>query len=298
MLESIEFPAPVIGIAVAPQSTVDRDKLGAALNRLSDEDPTFTVRTQQDTGEVIISGMGELHLEVIVDRLLREFNVSVEVGRPQVAYRETILGEVEYEHRHVKQTGGHGQYAHVIFRIEPGAPGSGFQFFNEVKGGRIPREYIPAIERGVIDAMAEGPYAGFPVVDVKYTILDGSAHDVDSSDMAFRTCASTGFRAACRQAGMQLLEPLMSLEVAAPEEYIGALTGSICSKRGKVVSMLTKGTTCILQGQVPLANMFGYSSEMRTITSGRGEFSLHFEHYAAVPFSLAEEIVEQRRADK
>jgi len=298
ILENIDFPAPVIGVAVAPASRADRDRLAAALSRLADEDPTFTVRTEEETGEVIISGMGELHLEVIVDRLKREFNVAVEVGQPQVAYRETILGDIEHRYRHVKQTGGHGQFADIIFRIEPGQPGEGFQFFNEIRGGNIPREYIPSIERGVVDAMAQGPYAGFPMVDIVYTVLDGSAHEVDSSDMAFRTCAAVGFKEACRKAGLQLLEPMMSVEIVTPEEYIGPLTGSICSKRGKVTSLIHKATHCVLAGQVPLANMFGYSSELRTITSGRGDFSMHFEHYAAVPFSLAEEIVERRRREE
>ncbi len=294
VLEDIEFPAPVIGVSITPKSRADRDRLSQALARLTDEDPTFTVRVDEETSEVIISGMGELHLEIIVDRLQREFNVDVEVGRPQVAYRETILSPVKHRYRHIKQTGGHGQYADIIFQIEPGGPGSGFQFFNEVKGGNIPQEYIAPIERGVIDAMAKGPYAGFPMVDVTYTVLDGSAHEVDSSDMAFRTCALHGFKEACRKAGLQLLEPLMSVEITAPDEYIGVLTGSICSKRGKVLNMTHKGNLCILEGEVPLANMFGYSSELRTITSGRGTFSMHFEHYAAVPFALAEEIVEKR----
>ncbi len=298
LLENIEFPAPVIGVAVTPQSRAERDRLANSLSRLADEDPTFTVRFEEETGEVIISGMGELHLEIIVDRLKREFDVAVDVGQPQVAYRETILSPLEHRHKHVKQTGGHGQYAEIIFRIEPGDPGSGFQFFNEVKGGNIPREYIPSVERGLIDAMAQGPLAGFPMVDIIYTVLDGSSHEVDSSDMAFRTCAAAGFKSACRKAGLQLLEPMMGVEIAAPDEYIGALTGSICSKRGKVLNMNRKGNTCILQGEVPLANMFGYSSELRTITSGRGIFSMHFEHYAAVPFALAEEIAQERVKDK
>jgi elongation factor G len=294
VLEDIEFPAPVIGVAVTPRSRADRDHLASALARLTDEDPTFIVHMEVETGEVIISGMGELHLEIIVDRLQREFNVAVDVGRPQVAYRETILSPVKHRYRHIKQTGGHGQYADIIFQIEPGGPGSGFQFFNKVKGGNIPQEYIAPIERGVIDAMAKGSYAGFPMVDITYTVLDGSSHEVDSSDMAFRTCALLGFREACRKAGLQLLEPMMSVEVTAPDEYIGVLTGSICSKRGKVLNLNRKGNLCVLEGEVPLANMFGYSSELRTVTSGRGTFSMHFEHYVAVPFALAEEIIEQR----
>ncbi len=291
ILESIEFPAPVIGVAVTPESNPDRDRLSKALSRLSDEDPTFVVRTDRETDEVVISGMGELHLEVIIDRLRREFNVNVESGAPQVAYRETILGAFDHEYKHVKQTGGHGQYAHVKFRIEPGRPGGGFQFDNQVRGGRIPREYIPAVERGVVDAMAKGPYAGFPMVDIRYILLDGSAHEVDSSEQAFRTCAGTGFREACRRAGLQLLEPVMNIEITAPDDYLGAVSGSVCSKRGRIVRMETKGKTAVISGLVPLSQMFGYSTELRTITSGRADFSMHFEHYEAVPYALAEEIV-------
>jgi elongation factor G len=295
VLESIEFPAPVIDMAVRPASRADRDKLGRALARLSEEDPTFTVKTNEETGEVIISGMGELHIEVIVDRLKREFNVGVEVGKPQVAYRETIIGPVEHEHRHVKQTGGHGQYAHVIMRVEPGEPGIGFRFENKVQGGRIPSQFIPAVERGIVDAMAKGPYAGCPMVDIKVVVLDGSAHDVDSSDQAFRVCARTGFRDACVKAGLELLEPIMCVEVAAPEDYVGAVTASLCSKRGKIGEMETRARSAIMRARVPLAEMFGYASELRTITSGRGEFTMHFENYEAVPYKLAEEIIEEQK---
>jgi len=298
MLESIEFPAPVIDMSVKPVSRADRDKLGKALRRLSEEDPTFTVKTNEETGEVIISGMGELHIEVIVDRLKREFNVGVEVGRPQVAYRETIIGPVDHEYKHVKQSGGHGQYAHVIMRVEPGKPGIGFRFENKVQGGRIPSQYIPAVERGIVDAMAEGPYAGCPMVDIKVVLLDGSSHDVDSSDMAFRVCARTGFRDACKKAGLELLEPIMCVEASAPEDYVGAVTASLCSKRGKIGEMETKARSSIMRARVPLAEMFGYASEIRTITSGRGEFTMHFENYEAVPFSLSEEIIEERRKKK
>jgi elongation factor G len=256
------------------------------------------VRSDPETGEVIISGMGELHIEVITDRLKREFGVGVEVGRPQVAYRETILGSVEHNHKHIKQSGGHGQYAHVVMRLEPAPPGTGLRYETPVVGGRIPREYLPAVERGIIDAMAEGPYAGFPMVDIRVVVFDGSAHDVDSSEQAFRTCGATAFREACKRAGLELLEPIMDVEVVAPEEYTGAVTSSLCSKRGKVVSMETKGKSCITGARVPLAEMFGYSSELRNITSGRGEFSMHFYHYEAVPYSIAEEIVEIRRKAK
>jgi len=298
LLESIEFPTPVIGVAVAPASREDQDKLSKALHRLAEEDPTFTVRSNEETGEVIISGMGELHLEIIIDRLRREFNVEATVGRPQVAYRETISSAIDHEHRHVKQTGGRGQYAHMRLRIEPSKPGSGLQFADEIKGGKISREYLRAIERGIIDAMAKGPYAGFPMVDIKAVVYDGSMHEVDSSEQAFRTCGAAGFREACRKAGLELLEPMMSVEVTAPEDYTGAVTGSLAGKRGKIVSMETKGNAAILRARAPLAEMFGYASELRNITSGRGNFTMHFEHYETVPYGLAEEIVEARRKAK
>ena len=298
VLESIEFPAPVIGLAVTPESRTDRDNLSKALIRLAEEDPTFTVAANQETGDVVISGMGELHLEIIVDRLKREFNVNTQVGQPQVAYRETVVGTVEHSYKHVKQTGGHGQYAHVKIEVRPAEPGSGLHFEDRVKGGNIPKEYIPAIERGVVDAMAEGPYAGFPMVDVFVVLLDGSSHDVDSSEMAFRICGRQAFRDACRKAGLELLEPLMSVEVTAPEDHTGAITGSLCSKRGQIINMESRGKTSIIRARVPLAEMFGYSSEIRNATSGRGEFTMHFEHYEAVPYALAEEIVEARRKAK
>jgi elongation factor G len=295
LLESIEFPVPVMSVSVKPESRADSDKLDKALAKLAEEDPTFMVRSNAETSEVVISGMGELHIEIILDRLRREFGVGVAVGTPQVSYRETILRAVEYEYKHVKQTGGHGQYAHIVFKIEPAQPGSGFHFENEVVGGRIPNNYIPAIERGIVDAMAEGPYAGFPMVDIRTTLVDGSHHEVDSSDQAFRTCAATGFREACRRAGLELLEPVMSVEVTGPEEHIGAITASICSKRGKISNLETKGKSSVLEARVPLAGMFGYSTELRNVTSGRGQFSMHFENYEAVPYSLAEEIIESRR---
>jgi len=297
VLESIEFPAPVIGVAVSPASRDDRDKLSKALHRLAEEDPTFVVKSNQETGEVIISGMGELHLEIILDRLRREFDVGVNSDRPQVAYRETILRAIEHEYRHVKQTGGRGQYAHMKFRIEPANPGDGFQFEDTISGGKISREYLNAIERGIVDEMAKGPYASVPMVDIRVTVIDGSMHDVDSSEQAFRTCGRMGFREACLKAGLELLEPLMSVEVTAPETYTGAITGSLCSKRGRVQGMDTKGGASILQGFVPLAEMFGYASELRNVTSGRGTFTMHFEHYQAVPFSIAEEIIEKRKSN-
>ncbi len=296
VLESIEFPAPVIGVAVRAESRDDRDKLSHALHRLAEEDPTFVVRANQETSEVIISGMGELHLEIIVDRLRREFGVGVISDRPQVAYRETILAPVDHEYKHVKQTGGRGQYAHMVFRIEPTAPGSGFQFEDTVTGGRITREYLAAIQRGIVEEMAAGPYAGFPMVDILVTVEDGSMHEVDSSEQAFRTCGRMGFREACRAAGLELLEPLMNVEVTAPEEYTGPITGNLCSKRGRIVGMESRANAVILRAMVPLAEMFGYASEVRSLTSGRGTFTMQFEHYETVPYSIAEQIVEDRRA--
>ena len=298
LLESIEFPAPVIGVAISPASRDDREKLSSALHRLAEEDPTFVVRSDAETNEVVISGMGELHLEIILDRLQREFGVHVNADRPQVAYRETILGPIEHEYRHVKQTGGRGQYAHAVFQVEPAEPGEGFQYEDTITVGKITREYLAAIERGILDEMAEGPYAGFPMVDVRVTVVDGSMHDVDSSEMAFRTCGRMGFREACLKVGLELLEPMMSVEVTAPEEYTGAITGSLCSKRGRVLGMDTKGGATVLQGRVPLAEMFGYASELRNLTSGRGAFTMHFEHYEAVPYAIAETVVEERKEAK
>ncbi len=295
VLEAIEFPAPVMSVAIAPETRSDDDRLTNGLVRLTEEDPTFTARVNHETGEVIISGMGELHLEVIVDRLQREFDARVTVGKPKVAYRESVVGTVEHEYKHVKQTGGRGQYAHMIIRVEPAVTGSGLQFENRVVGGRIPREFIPAIERGVVDAMAEGPYARCPVADVRVTLLDGSAHEVDSSEQAFRICGAAGFREACLKAGMELLEPVMSVEVVAPEDCTGAVTGTFYGRRGRIVRMETKGNLAILSARVPLSEMFGYASELRNLTSGRGEFTMHFEEYEAVPYALAEEIVENLR---
>jgi len=294
VLEPIEFPSPVIDLAVAPVRREDLDKLSRALSYLAAEDPTFTVRADGETGEVVISGMGELHLEIIVDRIRREFGVEVITGVPQVAYRETVLGAVEHEHKLVKQTGGRGQYAHVVFRLEPAGPGEGFQFENQVTGGRIPRDYIPAVKKGFVEAMAEGPLAGYPMVDLKVTLLDGSFHEVDSSEQAFRTCARQALREAAKKAGIELLEPVMSVEVSVPEEHVGQVSGSLAAKRGKILGMEVKGKRATVRALVPLAEMFGYSSELRNITSGRGEFTMHFEHYEAVPYAVAEEIAAAR----
>ena len=297
LLESIEFPAPVISISIRPSSRNDNEKLGAALHSLAAEDPTFFVAYDQETGETIISGMGELHLEIIVDRLRREFNVACEVGRPEVAYRETITAAQEGPYKHVKQSGGRGQFAHVCLRIEPQTKGVGFVFENEVKGGNIPSEYIPAIEKGVIKAMEHGPCGGYPVVDVKVTVYDGSYHEVDSNEFAFIECARVCFRNLFLKGNPQLLEPIMDVEVTVPEDYMGAATGSICQRRGRVEGMDDKGGVKLVRGFVPLGEMFGYSSAIRTATQGRGSFTMHFEHYEAVPFELAEAITEKRRKE-
>jgi elongation factor G len=268
--------------------------MGEALHRLGDEDPTFVVHYDEETEETIISGMGELHLEVLVERLKREFNVVCEVGRPEVAYRETATLTVDGDYKHSKQSGGRGQYGHCYLRLEPTDPGHPFSFINEVKGGNIPSEYIPAVEKGVIKAMVKGPYAGYPVVDMKVTVFDGSSHDVDSSEFAFIEAARVCFRNLFMKAQPELLEPVMSVEVITPEDYMGAVTGSICSRRGRIESMDDLHGQKVVRGMVPLSEMFGYSNDLRTMTSGRGAFTMHFERYEAVPFSLAEEIIKKR----
>ncbi len=296
-LQAIEFPAPVISIAIKPKSRVDNEKLNTALRRLADEDPTFTVHLDKETDETIISGMGELHLEVIVDRLKREFNVMADVGRPEVAYRETATCAAEGVYKHVKQTGGHGQFAHVELLIEPVDPGEGFNFENKIVGGRVPSEYIPSVEKGVVSAMMSGPYAGYPVVDVRVTLTDGSFHEVDSSDFAFQAAGRQGFKNVFSKAGPQLLEPVMSLEVVAPEEYLGAVNGSVCQRRGRIESMGERGSLKSIKGYVPLSEMFGYANSLRSMTQGRATFTMHFEHYEAVPHSIAEEVAQRRRSE-
>ncbi|MBR6372768.1 MAG: elongation factor G [Victivallales bacterium] len=295
-LEAIDFPAPVISVAVHPLSRGDRDKLSNALVKLAEEDPTFTVHFDQETNDTIISGMGELHLEIIVDRIRREFNVEVEVGAPEVAYRETCTHEVEHEERYRKQTGGHGQYAHVIIKMEPGEKGSGYVFENQISGGSIPKEYFNAIEKGFKDAMEQGPKAGYPVVDVKITLLDGSYHEVDSSEMAFRVCAAAAFRAAFLKAKPILLEPIMKLNITTPVEYAGSITGNLCARRGCILGTDSLNSKAqLIKASSPLANMFGYTSELRNMTQGRAGFNMQFDFYEPVPNSLAEEIIEKRR---
>ena len=293
-LESIDFPAPVISVAVKPKSRGDNEKLGVALHALAMEDPTFVVSFDQETSETIIAGMGELYLEVIVDRLKREFNVACDVGAPQVAYRETITTSVENEYKHVKQSGGRGQYAHVCLRLEPQEPGKGFEFVNEIKGGVIPTEYIPAVEKGVKKALESGPLAGFPVVDVKATVYFGSYHEVDSNEFAFITCAMQCFKQAFMKAKPQLLEPMMDVEVVVPEQYMGAANGSINQRRGRIEGMEDRAGVKLLKATVPLGEMFGYSNAIRTVTQGRGSFTMIFKQYEPVPKNIAAEVVEKR----
>ncbi|QBG49071.1 elongation factor G [Verrucomicrobia bacterium S94] len=296
-LESMEFPAPVISISIKPESNADNEKLGEALHRLADEDPTFTVAFDHETSETIISGMGELHLEIIVDRLKREFGVVAEVGRPEVAYRETATSVAEGSYKHSKQSGGRGQYGHVVMTIEPGKPGDGFEFINQIVGGRIPAEYIPSVEKGIIQALEAGPYAGYPIVDMKATLTDGSYHDVDSSDFAFQIAGRQGFKELFLKANPQLLEPIMSIEITTPDEFMGACNGTIAQRRGRIESMDERGGMKVVKGYVPLSEMFGYSNTLRSLTQGRASFSMHFEHYEAVPINIAEEVVEKRRKE-
>jgi elongation factor G len=296
-LESMDFPAPVISISIKPESNADNEKLGEALHRLADEDPTFTVAFDHETNETIIAGMGELHLEIIVDRLKREFGVVAEVGRPEVAYRETATSPADGSYKHSKQSGGRGQYGHVVMGIEPGKPGDGFEFVNQVVGGRIPSEYIPSVEKGIIQALECGPYAGYPVVDMKVTLTDGSYHDVDSSDFAFQIAGRQGFKELFMKGNPQLLEPIMSIEITTPEEFMGPCNSTIAQRRGRIESMDERGGMKIVKGMVPLSEMFGYSNTIRSLTQGRASFSMTFEHYEAVPFSIAEEVVNKRREE-
>ena len=293
-LESIDFPAPVISVAVKPKSRGDNEKLGVALHALAMEDPTFVVTFDQETSETIIAGMGELYLEVIVDRLKREFNVDCDVGAPQVAYRETITMPVDNEYKHVKQSGGRGQYAHVCLKLAPQEPGKGFEFVNEVKGGVIPTEYIPAVEKGVRKALESGPLAGFPVVDVKATVYFGSYHEVDSNEFAFITCAMQCFKQGFLKAKPQLLEPMMDVEVVVPEQYMGAANGSINQRRGRVEGMDDRGGMKSIKATVPLGEMFGYSNAIRTVTQGRGTFTMIFKQYEPGPASIAKTDIEKR----
>src|SRR6185369_962775 len=291
ILESIDFPTPVIQLAVEPKTKADQEKLGMAIQKLAQEDPTFRVNTDPETGQTILSGMGELHLEIIVDRMMREFGVGANVGKPQVAYRETIRKKAEAEGRHVKQSGGRGQYGVCKIRVEPLPPGSGFEFENDIYGGTIPKEFIKPIEAGIKEALEGGILAGFPMSDVKVSLFDGSYHDVDSSEMAFKIAGSLAIKEAARKAKAVLLEPIMSVEVVVPEQYMGDVIGDLNSRRGRIEGMQLRGTTQIIKSMVPLSEMFGYATELRSRTQGRGSFTMHFGKYEEVPGGLAEEIV-------
>ncbi len=298
LLEQMEFPEPVISVAIEPKTKADQDKLGDALGRLADEDPTFQVRGDEETGQTIISGMGELHLDVLVDRMVREFNVGANVGKPQVAYRETISDEaVDVEQRYVRQTGGRGQYAHVIITLEPTGPGGGYEFVDKVRGGDVPREYIPAVDAGIQEAMEGGVMAGYPLVDVRVILTGGSSHDVDSSEMAFKIAGSIAFKEAARKAKPILLEPYMKVEVVTPDDYMGDVIGDLNSRRGQVEGMEQRGNMQVVNAQVPLAEMFGYATDLRSRTQGRATYTMQFDSYREVPTSIAEEITARVRGE-
>jgi elongation factor G len=291
VLEAMDFPEPVISVAIEPKTKADEERLGLSLGRLALEDPTFKVAVDSETSQTLISGMGELHLEIIVDRLLREFKVEANVGKPQVAYRETIRRKASGRGRFVRQTGGRGQYGDVELEIEPAGPGKGFIFENKIVGGAIPREYVPAAEKGIREAMESGVLAGYPMVDIQVTLLDGSYHEVDSSEMAFKIAGSMGFKDAARRAGAVLLEPIMQVEVVTPEEYMGAVHGDLASRRGRIVSMEARGSSQVIRAAVPLASMFGYATDLRSVTQGRATYTMQFARYEEIPQALAEEIM-------
>lgn len=295
ILERMDFPEPVIQIAVEPKTKADQEKMSIALGKLAEEDPSFRVSTHEETGQTLIGGMGELHLEIIVDRLKREFKVEAEVGEPQVAFRETIRNAVEQECKYAKQSGGRGQYGHVHIRLEPKEPGEGYEFVNNISGGVIPKEYIPAVDKGIQEAMQNGVLAGYPVVDFKVTLYDGSYHDVDSSEMAFKIAGSMAFKDACRKANAVLLEPMMKVEVEVPEEYMGDVIGDLNRRRGQINSMDDRMGLKIVNAFVPLAEMFGYSTDLRSATQGRGIYTMEFDHYGEVPNNIAKEIMEKRK---
>jgi elongation factor G len=291
ILESMRFPEPVISIAIEPKTKGDQDKVSAALHKIAQEDPSFRVSADTETGQTLISGMGELHLEIVVDRLTREFKVDANIGKPQVAYKETIRKSYTQETRFVKQSGGRGQYAHVQIEVSPNEAGKGFVFENNIKGGVIPREYIPAIEKGIREALSSGPLAGYPVLDCKVSLIYGSYHEVDSSEMAFKICGSMAFKEACRRATPVLLEPIMDVEVVVPEEYMGDVIGDLNGRRGRIQSMNARGNAQVVAAQVPLATMFGYATDLRSRTQGRATFTMQFGHYEPVPASVSEELV-------
>jgi elongation factor G len=297
VLESMTFPDPVISVAVEPKTKGDQDKLSTALQRLAEEDPTFRVRSDEETGQTLISGMGELHLEIIVDRLTREFNVDANVGRPQVAYRETVSKAVEkVEGRFVRQTGGRGQFGHAVINLEPAEPGEGYEFLDKIVGGRIPREFIPAVDLGIQEAMESGILSGYPVVDVRVELVDGSYHDVDSSEMAFKVAGSMAFKEAMKRAKPKLLEPVMAVEVVTPEDYLGDVMGDLNARRGRIENLEPRGNAQVIQARVPLAAMFGYATDLRSTTQGRATFTMQFARYEEVPQSILSELVDSQTA--
>ena len=296
ILEKMDFPDPVISVAVEPKTKADQEKMGIALQKLAQEDPSFRVETDEESGQTIISGMGELHLEILVDRMLREFKVDAEVGQPQVAYRETIKKEVTQEHKYAKQSGGRGQYGHVYIRLTPLKPGEGYEFVNDIKGGSIPKEFIPAVDKGLKEAMQGGVLAGYPVEDVKVTLYDGSYHDVDSSEMAFKLAASMAFKEGARKADAIILEPMMKVEVETPEDFMGDVIGDLNRRRGQISSMEDRSGHKIVNAFCPLSEMFGYSTDLRSQTQGRASYSMEFDHYAEVPKNVAEEIIKKRNS--
>jgi elongation factor G len=292
VLESMEFPTPVISVAIEPKTKADQEKLGNALNKLQQEDPSFRVNVDHETGQTIISGMGELHLEIIVDRMVREFSVQSNVGKPQVAYKETIRKATEAEGKYIRQTGGHGQYGHAKIRVEPLPPGSGFHFVNEIKGGAVPREFIKPIQEGIVEALQGGILAGYPMDDVKVTLWDGSSHDVDSSELAFKIAGSMAFKAAAEKANPVLLEPVMKVEIVVPEEYMGETIGDLNGRRGKIETINTpRQGVRVIGANVPLADMFGYATDLRSLTQGRAVYSMHFFRYEEAPKNVQEQIV-------
>ncbi len=296
VLERMDFPDPVISVAVEPKTKADQEKMGIALSKLAAEDPSFRVSTDEESGQTIISGMGELHLEIIVDRMKREFKVEADIGAPQVAYRETIRNTVDKEYKYAKQSGGRGQFGHVYLKIEPQEPGEGYEFIDEIKGGVIPKEFIPAVNKGIQEAMQRGIQAGYPVEDVKVTLYDGSYHDVDSSEMAFKLAGSMGFREGAREANPVILEPMMKVEVEVPEDYMGDVIGDISKRRGQVSGMDDRAGNKVVNAFVPLSEMFGYSTDLRSMTQGRATYAMEFDHYEEVPQNVAKEIIEKRNS--
>ena len=295
VLEKITFPEPVISIRIEPKTKADQEKMSLALRRLSEEDPTFKMKTDQETGETIISGMGELHLEIIADRMKREFKVEGNVGRPQVAYKETIKELAEAEGKYIRQSGGRGQYGHVWLKVEPKKRGEGFEFIDEIKGGIIPREFIPAVEKGVKEAMEKGVLAGYPLVDLQVTLYDGSFHEVDSSEFAFKIAGSAALQSAAKRAKLVLLEPIMRLEMISPQEFFGGVIGDLGARRGKIEETQDRAQVKIIRAKAPLAEMFGYATTLRSLTQGRGTFTMEFDHYEEVPQNVAKDLIEGRR---